>query len=62
MVFLVTQFPKPIITEHWEDLPPAKLSGGWASCGKELRNWPDTCRGQGGGSGDEVHTISPQQH
>ena len=25
MVFLVTQFPKPVITEHWEDLPPARL-------------------------------------
>lgn len=24
MVLLVTQFPKPIITEHWEDLPPAR--------------------------------------
>lgn len=27
MVFLVTQFPKPIITEDWEDLPPVRLSG-----------------------------------
>lgn len=25
MVFLVTQFPKPVITEDWEDLPPARL-------------------------------------
>lgn len=25
MVFLITQFPKPVITEHWEDLPPARL-------------------------------------
>lgn len=46
MVFFVTQFPKPIITQHWEDLPPAMLSRAGPTVNGGLRDqW-----GQGGWS------------
>lgn len=40
MVFFVTQFPKPLITEDWEDLSPARWSGaGPAAKGSLANGW-----------------------
>ena len=47
MVFLVTQFPKPAITEHWEDLPPARLKEA-VPAAKGLRDGLSARWGQGG--------------
>lgn len=60
MVFLVTQFLKPIITEHWEDLPPTRLRGARpaAKGGLEI-GWTAT-GGRKGGQGGGVSTTSPQ--
>lgn len=59
MIFLVTQFPKPIITKHWEDLSPARPSGAGPASKGSLEIGLTATGGREGGQGDGVRPISP---